>query len=333
MTRNKKIIVGVCSVAITLILAVIIFFGSAAMLRIDFSELSYNGNTSGGSDSVPSEEDDYEFVFTGSAEIGGRTYNATVYGNKDEGKTISLRIAELPTAELTGTWVFVENKGYKIYFDDANSSFVYTKYDTATKQFSFNYNLNIGDTNGGSGRVAFTYTDEAFAAEYDGEGLGNVPPAFTGYSTYIGAMFALGEPVQCTLTCYEDGTCVSLSTNEVKFASQRTGTWEYDETSNQYTFTFAPEPFAVNTESGSAYWKFSYEAGEVSLEEAAENWTFMGGTGVCYWEQTTITEELPLTYTTTYDAATNTYYLVYEHGYSGFSEFADRYVAWSPDNV
>lgn len=279
---------------------------------------------------TPPPEEEYEFVFTGSTEIGGKTYNATVYGNQDEEQSISLRIAELPVAELGGEWVYVEGKGYKIYFDDTNSTFVYTKYDTATEEFSFNYNLNVGDTNGGSGKVHFTCKDEAFAAEYDGVGLGNVPPTFTGYTTYMGAMFALGEPVMCVLTCYEDGTCTSVSTNEVKFASALNGTWEYDADANQYTFTFDPEPFEVNTETGSTYWKFIYAPGEVTLEEARENWNFM--TGGCYWEQTMVTEIGPSTYTTTYDEATDTYYLVYEHGISGFSEFADRYVAYTPED-
>lgn len=333
MTRNKKIILAICSVALTLILAAAIFFGSAAMLKIDFAELSYNGSSVGKDDTGGDVETDYEFVFNGTTEIAGQTYHASLYGNKDEDKSVSLRIEELPTAELTGTWVFVEHKGYKIYFDDANSSFVYTKYDPESKLFSFNYNLNIGDTNGGSGKVAFTCSDEAFAAEYDGEGLGNVPPTFNGYTTYIGAMFALGEPMQCVLTCYEDGTCVSLSTNEVKFASERKGTWVYDAEANVYTFTFEDEPFTVNSETGSTYWKFSQPVGECSMEDAAANWTFMGGTGVCYWEQTTITETPANTFSTVYDEETNTYYLLFEHGISGFGEFADRYVAWSPDEV
>lgn len=334
MTSSKKVLLAIVAIAATLVIAAGIFFGSAAMLGIDFAALSYDGGTVKDDGEGGGEAEDYEFVFNGTADIAEQTYHVTLYGNKDEEQSISLRIQELPTAELTGTWVFVEQKGYKIYFDDANGSFVYTKYDPASKLFSFNYNLNIGDTNGGSGKVAFTCEDEAFAAEYDGEGLGNVPPTFNGYTTYIGAMFALGNPVDCLLTCYEDGTCVSLSTNEVKFAQARNGTWEFDEDANQYTFTFEPEPFAVNTETGSPYWRFKFAAGEVTLQEAAENWTFMGGgTGECYWEQTTITEEPPLTFTTTYDAETNTYYMIYEHGYSGFSEFADRYVAWSPDDM
>lgn len=281
---------------------------------------------------TPPPEEEYEFVFTGSAEIGGRTYNATIYGNRDEEQSISLRIAELPVAELGGEWVYVEGKGYKIYFDDTNSTFIYTKYDTATNEFTFNYNLNVGDTNGGSGKVHFTCKDEAFASVYDGVGLGNVPPTFTGYTTFIGAMVALHEPVVCVLTCYEDGTCTSVSTNEVKYASPLNGTWSYDAEANQYTFTFEPEPFAVNTETGSTYWKFSEEPGAVSLEEASENYTVPPFGEQGYWVQTTITEIGPSTYTTTYDEETNTYWLIFEHGIVQESEFADRYMAYTPED-
>lgn len=334
MTSRKKVLLAIVAIAATLVIAAGIFFGSAAMLGIDLAALSYDGGTVKDDGEGGGEAEDYEFVFNGTADIAEQTYHVTLYGNKDEEQSISLRIEELPTAELTGTWVFVEQKGYKIYFDDANGSFVYTKYDPASKLFSFNYNLNIGDTNGGSGKVAFTCEDEAFAAEYDGEGLGNVPPTFNGYTTYIGAMFALGEPMQCVLTCYEDGSCVSLSTNEVKFASERRGTWEFDEDANVYTFTFEDEPFGINEETGSStYWKFNQTVGECSMEDAAANWTFMGGTGVCYWDQTTITEAPGNTFSTVYDEDTNTYYLLFEHGISGFGEFADRYVSWSPDEA
>ncbi len=331
MTRNKKIIITVCAIAITLILAAGIFFGSAAMLKIDFSELSYNGNVDSAGPVTNDEEGDYEFVFTGSTEIADQTYNVTLYGNKDEGKTVSLKIEELPMVELTGSWVFVEGKGYKIYFDDATDSFAYTKYDPETKLFSFNYNLNLGDTSGGSGKVAFTCKNEAFADEYDGVGLGNVPPIFTGYSTFIGAVFALKQPVACLLTCYEDGTCVSISTNEVKFATERNGAWEYDSATNVYTFTFEDEPFVADAERGSVYYKFNQEIIETLPEDTVSHWNPMESG--CYWDQVTITENPGNTFQTVYDEETNTYFLLYEHGYSGANEFADRYVSWSPDDV
>lgn len=331
MTKNNKLIFSICSIVVTLILATGIFFGSASLLQIDFAAMSANSLASKDKNKDEKDDNDYEFVFKGTTEIAGKTYNITLYGNKDEEKSVLLKIAELSTAEISGSYIFVENKGYKIYFDDANESFVYTKYNPQTKQFSFNYTLTIG-SNGANGKVAFTYTDEQFASEYDGEGLGNVPPTFTGYTTYVGAMFALGEPVQCLLTCYEDGTCVSISTNEVKFATARNGTWLYDNDSNVYTFNFEDEPFSANTETGSPYWKFTKTVGECSMEDAAENWTTREGTGICYWDNTTTTETPGNTFSTVYDEKTNTYYLLFEHGISAFGEFADRYVSWSPDN-
>ncbi|MBO4990016.1 MAG: hypothetical protein J6D37_06755 [Clostridia bacterium] len=294
-----------------------LFLCSGAMLNL----CACNG------EATKEPESPYEFVFTGSTVIADQTYHLTVYGNKDEDKTFDLRVAEMPVAELNGTWVYVEGKGYKLYFDDTNSTFVYTKYDTATNEFSFKYTLNIGDTNGGSGKAVFTYKDEAFAKKYDGEGLGAVPPTFTGYSSYIGAMFALHEPVKCILTCYEDGTCTSISTNEVKFASPRNGTWSYDSAKNSYHFTFEAEPYGLNEEGTATYWKYSQPIG-TSLEDSAANWMPFDG----YWVSGPITEIPGNEYETYYDAETNTYYLCFEHGFSGFGEFADRYVAYTPED-
>lgn len=143
MAKNKKIILAVCAIVVTLILAVGIFFGAAAMLKINFADLSYNGMTGQTEKPGGTVTADYEFVFTGTTEIDNNEYHVSVYGNKDEEKSITLKIEELPMVELTGSWIFVEEKGYKIYFDDATSSFAYTKYDPAEKLFSFNYNLNL----------------------------------------------------------------------------------------------------------------------------------------------------------------------------------------------
>lgn len=293
------------------------------------SLLALSACNGGGQADDPSAEPDptetvspYEFEFTGSTVIADQTYNVTIYGSKDE--TFSLRIAEMPVAELVGTWTFVENKGYKLYFDDTNASFVYTKYDPDTKQFSFNYTLDLGDTNGGAGKVAFTAVDEAFASEYDGEGLGALPPTFTGYTTWMGAMAALGEPVKCTLTCFEDGTCTSISSNEVKFASPRNGTWSYDEATNTYTFEMEPELFE-----GATIWHFTQPIC-TPLEDAAANWTLFEGE--CYWSQDEIAEPYTNnTFTTEYDEATGTYYLILEHGFSGANEYAERYLAYTPE--
>ena len=44
MTKKKKIISSLCIVATTVILGTSIFFGSAALLKINFSDLFYNAN-------------------------------------------------------------------------------------------------------------------------------------------------------------------------------------------------------------------------------------------------------------------------------------------------
>ncbi len=302
----------------------------ALLLCLSFVLTGCGQSSLGNSSGETQKEDDsqYEFEFTGSTEIQGTEYHSTIYGNEDS--TFALRIEELPTAEMTGTWTFVDGKGYKLYFDDTNSSFRYTKYDPETKQFSFNYKLDLGDTNGGSGDIQFVYEDADFANQYDGEGLGPMPPVFNGYTTYMGAMVALGEPMKCTLTCYEDGTCTSVSSNEVKFASPRNGTWSFDEESNTYTFEMEPEPFE-----GAAYWKFTKPVG-TPLEDAAEHWTIMGGEEgsqpECYWESVPVEEPYTNnTFTTEYDEETNTYYLLMEHGLSGANEYADRYFAYTPE--
>ena len=180
---------------------------------------------SGGSGSTPTptqmaDSSDYEFVFTGASSefAGGRTMNVSIYGLKDEDRTLELRVAEFPQILIQGCYVFVEGKGYKLYFEDASEVFVYTQYRTDDSTFHFKYTLDMGSTLG-SVRMAFSCRDDGFAAEYDGEGLGRTPPTFFGQDV--------------NLVCREDGTCTS---------DKRTGTWEYDEANNQYLFHFDPDP-------------------------------------------------------------------------------------------
>ncbi|HBK01838.1 MAG TPA: hypothetical protein DDY77_02245 [Clostridiales bacterium] len=163
---------------------------------------------------TPEPKTDYEFVFEGSDdfESGGitRHLDISVYGNKDDEKSVLLKVKQLPQIEYYGTWVLVPNKGYKIYFEDSRSTYVYCRYDTEKKQFGFNYRCSFG--NAGTKTVAFSYEDKSF--EYDGIGLGLHPPV-------IGS-----------LTCNEDGTFV---------VGSRTGTWEYLPDTNQYYFHFGKD--------------------------------------------------------------------------------------------
>ncbi len=163
----------------------------------------------------PGRDEEYEFVFTGSSSefAGGRTLNVSVYGNKDEDQTLTLRVAEYPQVRINGSWILEPNKGYKVYFDDATSTYEYCRFDDATNTFSFRYTLDLGETLGRA-EINFEYTDEDF--EYDGIGLGRKPPVFTASDGTL-------------LTCNEDGTFIS---------SSRTGTWEYDEENDVYKFDF-----------------------------------------------------------------------------------------------
>lgn len=160
----------------------------------------------------------YEFVFSGEGDFsqnGGqeRHLNIEVYGNEDE--SVVLRVEQLPQIQIYGTWVLVENKGYKIYFEDAASTYVYCAYDESAGTHSFHYSCDFGTV--GTTEVTFTYSDPDF--EYDGVGLGAHPPIVAGQGRSSGT----------TLTCNEDGTVV---------VGSRTGTWEYLEETDQYHFTF-----------------------------------------------------------------------------------------------
>ena len=80
---------------------------------------------------------EYEFIFEGSSSefSEGRTYHATIYGNKDEEQTFTLKINEFPMMEMYGEWIFVENKGYKLYFEDDAATLVYSSYNIETHVF------------------------------------------------------------------------------------------------------------------------------------------------------------------------------------------------------
>lgn len=179
------------------------------------------------------DNSEYEFVFTGASSDfeGGRTMNVSICGLRDAACSLELRVAEFPQILIEGHYVFVEGKGYKLYFEDASSAFVYTRFQPEDNTFSFKYTLDAGSL--GSARIAFTCQDEAFAAEYDGEGLGRTPPTFTG--TVAGVR---GGPV--TLICREDGTFDTAAVSN-GFGGGRTGTWEYDEAADQYLLHFDPD--------------------------------------------------------------------------------------------
>ena len=76
---------------------------------------------------------------------------------------------------------FTEGKGYKVFLDDANGTFAYSRYNPDTKSYSLTFDYDMG--NFGQPRVVLTYLDEDFAAQYDGVGLGRKPPIFSSPAT------------------------------------------------------------------------------------------------------------------------------------------------------
>ena len=262
----------------------------------------------------PGPTGDYEFVFEGGGVFDdGVNYHVTVYGNKDE--SLSLHVAEMPTLSMSGHWVFVENKGYKLYFNDAQESFAYARYDTATEEFTVKYSLNLGGGQGNA-KVTLTCKDEAFAAEYDGIGLPPLPPTFTGHG-WNGT-----NRHDCILYCYEDGTCKSV-TNKAG-VPDRMGTYTYDEETNVYSFEFEdekdhyPANYIGTAADGSTYYRLDYCVfrgddpskgnfrGQIPTSEGFPQFTTSA-----YWIDEN-GEKVWYDFKTTYDEETKTYTLYYE---------------------
>lgn len=249
-----------------------------------------------------------EFVFTGEASGFGENGDLSYHFNieNDEDGAFFLSIDELPTAEILGTYEYVEGKGYKLYFEDSSQSVVYTKYDPDTKAFAFNYKANLGE--GGCAKVAFSAENDDFADVYDGEGLGAAPPVFEGAGYGSGAGKTM---IPVDVTCYEDGTAKVNYTGSRPgtFGTKRTGTWSFDEAANVYHFHFDEEEYPdaylrdYDNDNGLEYRYFTGV-----WEGEAPNGTEVNGTQV---EELWDVEEGPRNMTadvdSVYDEATNTH--------------------------
>lgn len=188
----------------------------------------------------PGPAQTYEFDFVGTGNYNdGNDYTIHIRGSEEE-DTFALTIDELTIFQLDGTYTYVDQKGYKLYFEDVGSQFAYTAYDTETEEFSFRYNLDLGEALG-SRRIEFTYSDPDFADVYDGEGLGPTPPTFegSGWGGYLGQF----EIAPATIRCYEDGSAQFTAT-AVTAVDPKTGTWDYDADTNTYHLYFPPQSFA-----------------------------------------------------------------------------------------
>lgn len=270
---------------------------------------------------------EYEFVFEGSGTFSdGVDYHITIRGNHDQ--TFLLTIKELPLLEMDGTWVLVENKGYKFYLNDYDGTYVYTTYDTTSKVFTAKVPVNLSE---GLGRktVTMTYQDAAFAAVYDGVGLPPHPPTFTGFG-YGGSN---GNSVyNCQIICREDGTCVSVT--DKSGTADREGTYTYDAETDTYYFEFADEEYDVSyiksTDEGMAYYHtFGSAAGGTPSKATTE--TLLQSDGfprfnTSTWYYDADGNKVETEFKTTYDAETKTYTLIYEAFCHGF---CDRLVTYT----
>lgn len=253
------------------------------------------GKSSAGSEAAANVSEttagDYLFDFVGTAQYDdGKDYTFHIRAPKDGDGSFLLTVDELTQFEMTGKYTYVENKGYKLYFDDVDSQFSYSSYDPATGEFTLKYALDMGEMLG-KRRIAFTEKDEAFADIYDGIGLGMTPPTFEGYGW--GGFKAQFDIAPAKLTCYEDGTATFTAT-AVTAVDPKTGTWDYDEETNTYHFSFPPQTFANSNnvevqEDGTVGYQTVYGPGE--------------------WRYDKYSETTETDFYTTYDASTGTYNL------------------------
>lgn len=287
-----------------------------------------------------------EFEFTGTATLdNGTEYHGKIVGDKDG--TFIFTLDEMSNVSLSGTWVKVDSKGYKLYFSDAESSYSYTKYSPDTKDFSLTYTVDLG---GGYGSTKFHFTshNEKFASEYDGVGLGNHPPIMVG-----GGWGGPGGTTwrETKLTCYEDGTCTSLCTYR---SVSRNGTWTFDDATNTYSFSFNPEEYTYQRAVGVCalpgrsegvdfgtsdtyrhyYWVGDFKnADELQAAGAevsrAELWVWDEGPRNYATSTWQADGENEIEFKTTYDEATQTYTLAYEQ-YDNFF-YTDRMVSYTLD--
>ena len=254
----------------------------------------------------------YEFVFSGEVETStGRTFTLDMIGNKDDEQTLNLTVKEMPALNLTGHWTFVENKGYKVFLDDANGTFAYSRYNPDTQEFTVTFDYDMG--NFGQPRAVLTYADAEFATAYDGEGLGRKPPSFAleGYTTY--SHYSYG-----TVLCAEDGSVsASLTNTGAGWYFNRSGSWTYDEANDQYDIVFTDSTisltdgnFDIHEDPDGDYiaWtKFTKDSpeavygGKITVSELQDTY-------LCFTD--------PYVYHASYVADTDSYYLEIEAQYN-----------------
>lgn len=249
MKTKTKLIVLLAPLALYVVAAIIWLIVSLATNPLN--------NLGSGAGNAYYPEGDFEFVFSGTVTTDtGREFTLFLTGSDgsedEEGDDAEqadgtraaegeaeLIVSEMRALSVDGTWQYVENKGYKIYLEDANNTYMYSRYNEETKQFTVTFNCSLG--NFGQPRAQLSYTDESFAEVYDGEGLGLKPPTFNlaGYNTYNHYSYG-------TLMFNEDNTLsVNVTNTGAGWYFSRVGFWEYDEDANVYTYWFTDNTISL----------------------------------------------------------------------------------------
>lgn len=136
-TKTKKLFI---------LLAPLVVYAVIAAVMVGMHFANSRPATAAAEPEASTPQGDYEFVFTGTVETAtGRTFTLDMIGNKDEGQTLNLTVKEMPALNLTGTWTFTEGKGYKVFLDDANGTFAYSRYNPDTETFSLTFDYDMGN--------------------------------------------------------------------------------------------------------------------------------------------------------------------------------------------
>lgn len=172
-----------------------------------------------------------DIVFSGGGKINDVDYNVTLRCN-GKNDSFSLKIEEIPTLEINGKYEYDSSKGYRFTFTDANDTIKVPKFDEQTKTFSFEYTLVLGDKYG-TGDIKLSLVDEDFVqtAEAYFE-----PILFYAFDPDVGNYGM--TTCEAFMYLYEDGSLSITASCPLTAAYGATGTWSFDKTANQYTFTY-----------------------------------------------------------------------------------------------
>ncbi len=177
------------------------------------------------------EEPSYVFSLSGSGTIGEKNYTFHLNGVEADNEFFIETVGE-DMEYLWGEWKFTEGKGYTLTFDDAYWTTKNVKFDEVTNEFYFTYEMNLGSAIGKT-KVAFRGSAGDF--KYDGEGWGFEPFEFSATGVDVFGM----TTVDIILTCFEDLTFSCVGSCPLIAVPSRSGTYSYNQETNEYTFLFS----------------------------------------------------------------------------------------------